>query len=96
MRKLYKKGGEHTEEMRMNMQKLAANPTANNGITAAIDYIYKQFLGLAQSNAEQFVTIVDKLSKSDDQVAVEWRNKLFDRALNVVQEVSSNEISEED
>jgi hypothetical protein len=92
--KLYKKGGEHTEAMRNNMQQLAANPTANNGITAAIDYIYKQFLALAQSKPDQFVTIVDKLSKSDDQVAVEWRNKLFDTTLNVVEEVTSNEISE--
>ena len=93
--KIYKKGGENTEAMRQNMQKLANNPTANQALSNAIQYIYQQFLELAKNNPDNFVQIIDTLSKSNNAVAIEWRNKLFDTALAVFKEATSNEISEE-
>ena len=93
--KIYKKGGEHTDKLRENMQQLANNPTANAGINAAIKYIYEQFLQLATNSPDNFIQIVDTISKSDNATAIEWRNKLFDTALAVFKEATSNEISED-
>ena len=77
--------------MRENMQQLANNPTANQALTEAIQYIYIQFLELATSNPDNFVQIVETLSKSDNNTAVEWRNRIFDTALAVVEDNISEE-----
>jgi hypothetical protein len=92
--KIYKKGGEHTEAMRENMQKLANNPTANQALSNAIQYIYQQFLQIATNSPDNFVQIIDTLSKSNNATAIEWRNKLFDTALAVVEENISEESEE--
>ena len=89
--KIYKKGGEHTEQMRQNMQQLANNPAANQALTEAIQYIYQQFLELATSNPDNFVQIVETLSKSDNNTAIEWRNRIFDTALADVEDNISEE-----
>ena len=73
------------------MQQLANTPAANQALTNAIQYIYQQFLELDTSNPDNFVQIVETLSKSDNATAIDWRNRIFDIALAVVEDNISEE-----